>query len=41
MGVVGTGNACKILPNGAVFCTDLAMVECLTADIKAGVAPET
>ena len=41
VGAVGTGNTCKILHNCAVFCADLAMVECLTAGIKAGVAPDT
>lgn len=41
VGDVGAGNTCKILHNCAVFCTDLAMVECLTAGVKAGVAPET
>jgi len=41
VGGIGAGNTCKILHNCAVFCADLAMVECLTAGIKAGVAPET
>ena len=41
VGGVGAGNTCKILHNCAVFCADLAMVECLTAGIKAGVAPDT
>ncbi len=41
VGASGAGNTCKILHNCAVFCTDLAMVECLTAGIKAGVAPDT
>lgn len=41
VGESGAGDICKLLHNCAVFCTDLAMVECLTAGIKAGVAPET
>lgn len=41
VGDIGAGNTCKILHNCAVFCTDLAMVECLTAGVKAGVAPST
>jgi 3-hydroxyisobutyrate dehydrogenase len=41
VGGVGAGNTCKILHNCAVFCADLALVECLTAGIKAGVAPDT
>jgi 3-hydroxyisobutyrate dehydrogenase len=41
VGGIGAGNICKVLHNCAVFCTDLAMVECLTAGIKAGVAPAT
>ena len=39
VGGIGAGNICKVLHNCAVFCADLAMVECLTAGIKAGVAP--
>lgn len=41
VGGIGAGNICKVLHNCAVFCTDLAMVECLTAGIKAGVTPAT
>jgi 3-hydroxyisobutyrate dehydrogenase len=41
VGAVGAGCICKVLHNCAVFSTDLAMVECLTAGIKAGVAPDT
>jgi len=41
VGGVGAGNTCKILHNCAVFCADLAMVECLTAGIKAGLDPDT
>ena len=41
VGRIGCGNICKLLHNCAVFCADLAMVECLTAGIKAGVDPAT
>lgn len=41
VGGIGAGSICKVLHNCAVFCADLAMVECLTAGIKAGVAPAT
>lgn len=41
VGGIGAGNICKLLHNCAVFGADLAMVECLTAGIKAGVDPAT
>jgi len=41
VGALGAGNTCKTLHNCAVFCTDLAMIECLTAGVKAGVAADT
>ncbi len=41
VGGIGAGNTCKVLHNCAVFCTNLAMVECLTAGIKAGVDAAT
>lgn len=41
VGGVGCGNICKLLHNCAVFAADLALVECLTAGIKAGVEPTT
>jgi 3-hydroxyisobutyrate dehydrogenase len=41
VGGVGAGNTCKILHNCAVFCSNLATVECLTAGIKAGIDPTT
>lgn len=41
VGGIGCGNVCKIMHNCAVFCADLAMIECLTAGIKAGVDPAT
>lgn len=39
VGAVGCGNVCKLMHNCAVFCADLALIECLTAGIKAGVDP--
>ena len=39
-GDIGAGCICKIMHNTAVFCTDMAMAECWTLAIKAGVAPE-
>ena len=41
VGDVGAGDTCKILHNCAVFCSNLATVECLTAGIKAGIDPRT
>jgi 3-hydroxyisobutyrate dehydrogenase-like beta-hydroxyacid dehydrogenase len=41
VGQVGAGSICKSLHNCAVFCTNLAMVECLTAGVKAGVDAAT
>jgi len=39
-GGIGAGCICKITHNTAVFCTDMAMAECWTLAVKAGVAPE-
>lgn len=41
VGDIGAGNTCKVLHNCAVFCSNLATVECLTAGIKAGIDPKT
>ena len=41
VGGIGCGNVCKLMHNCAVFCADLAMIECLTAGIKAGVDATT
>jgi 3-hydroxyisobutyrate dehydrogenase len=41
VGGVGAGSVCKLTHNCAVFCANLAMVECMTLAIKAGVAPDT
>jgi 3-hydroxyisobutyrate dehydrogenase len=41
VGETGAGDTCKILHNCAVFCSNLATVECLTAGIKAGIDPRT
>jgi 3-hydroxyisobutyrate dehydrogenase len=41
VGGIGCGNVCKLMHNCAVFCADLAMIECLTAGIKSGVDPAT
>lgn len=41
VGGSGAGSVCKVLHNCAVFCADLAMVECLTAGVRAGVEPDT
>ena len=41
VGEVGSASICKVLHNCAVFCANLATVECLTTGVKAGVdAPE-
>ena len=40
VGGIGAGCICKITNNTAVFCTDMAMAECWTLAVKAGVAPE-
>jgi 3-hydroxyisobutyrate dehydrogenase-like beta-hydroxyacid dehydrogenase len=40
VGGVGVASICKLLHNCAVFCTNLAMMECLTVGVKAGVAPD-
>jgi len=37
LGEVGTASICKALHNCAVFCTNLAMMECLTVGVKAGI----
>lgn len=37
VGEVGAGSVCKVTHNCAVFSTNLAMVECLTLGIRAGV----
>jgi 3-hydroxyisobutyrate dehydrogenase len=39
VGGIGTGNVCKVLHNCAVFGANLALIESLTAGIKAGVDP--
>jgi 3-hydroxyisobutyrate dehydrogenase len=41
VGSVGAGAVCKVTHNCAVFCANLAMVECMTLAIKAGVDPNT
>jgi 3-hydroxyisobutyrate dehydrogenase len=41
VGAIGAGSTCKVLHNCAVFCSNLAAVECLTAGIKAGIDPKT
>ena len=41
VGEVGAGCVCKLMHNCALFSVDLAMVECLTVGIKAGVDPAT
>jgi 3-hydroxyisobutyrate dehydrogenase len=41
VGDTGAGDTCKILHNCAVFCSNLAAVECMTAGIKAGIDPKT
>jgi 3-hydroxyisobutyrate dehydrogenase len=41
VGEVGTASICKVLHNCAVFCTNLAMMECLTVGVKAGVPAAT
>lgn len=41
VGDVGAASVCKVLHNCAVFCTNLAMIECLTAGVKAGVPAAT
>ena len=37
LGEIGTASVCKALHNCAVFCTNLAMMECLTVGVKAGI----
>ena len=39
-GDIGTGSICKITHNAAVFCTNIAMAECWTLAVKAGVEPQ-
>lgn len=41
VGEIGAGSICKLMHNCAVFCANLAMVECFTAGIKAGVDAKT
>jgi 3-hydroxyisobutyrate dehydrogenase len=41
VGDVGSASICKVLHNCAVFCANLATMECLTAGVKAGVPAET
>lgn len=41
VGGVGSASICKVLHNCAVFCTNLAMIECLTVGVKAGVPAAT
>lgn len=41
IGPTGTASICKMLHNCAVFCANLAMMECFTAGVKAGVPPAT
>lgn len=40
VGEIGTASICKALHNCAVFCTNLAMMECLTVGVKAGIDAE-
>ena len=40
-GEIGAASICKVLHNCAVFCTTLAMMECLTTGVKAGVDAAT
>lgn len=40
-GVIGAGSVCKALHNCAVFCANLATIECLTVGMKAGVDAST
>ena len=37
VGSVGAGNICKLLHNCAVFGANLALIECLTTGVKAGI----
>ena len=41
VGSIGAGCICKLAHNAATFAVNLAMVECLTLGVKAGVAPAT
>jgi 3-hydroxyisobutyrate dehydrogenase len=41
VGPVGTASICKVLHNCTVFCANLAMMECFTVGVKAGVPPAT
>lgn len=41
VGDVGMASICKVLHNCAVFCANLATMECLTVGVKAGVPAET
>lgn len=41
VGAIGAASICKVLHNCAVFCANLATIECLTAGVKAGVDAAT
>ena len=41
VGAIGNGSVCKLMHNCASFTLDMAMAECWTAGVRAGVAPET
>lgn len=41
VGEIGSGMVCKLMHNCAGFSLNLAMVECLTVGVKAGVDPDT
>jgi 3-hydroxyisobutyrate dehydrogenase len=41
VGDVGMASICKVLHNCAVFCANLATIECLTVGVKAGVPART
>ena len=39
-GEIGAGSVCKIMHNAASFCADMAMSECWSLAVKAGVQPQ-
>ena len=41
VGKIGNASICKVLHNCAVFCSNLATMECLTAGVKSGVEAKT
>lgn len=41
VGELGSASVCKVLHNCAVFCANLATIECLTAGVRAGVPAAT